>query len=111
MPHLGPYTVFPHLGAVASLSLATDGPIPERLLDAARDYDRAHPPRLARIRKAPAPRTDPVTVLADAMEAAWTRDGCITEADLARTGLTPAQIARHTGAAIARIRDHGRARG
>lgn len=90
-----PFTVYPGTTAEDSLSRQTDRGVSGRNLKLARAWDALNPlTRSARIKivNVRPCRDVALTLLCDAMYRAMTANGCVTEYDLARTGLPAGQI-------------------
>lgn len=91
------FPLIPGYSAAESLALSTDGPLDPALEMAARAHDAANPlPAPARVRLGNVRIDDAkaLRLVSDCMVRALTLTGAVTEADLARTGLEPAQLAR-----------------
>lgn len=111
-----PFTIFPGTSAQDSLSRQTEGAICPGHMALARAWDAAHPlgghpvaghpvpaPAAVRIVNIRPSRDVALTLLCDAMYRAITTTGCVTDEDLARTGLSPAHIAELAPAATAEL--------
>jgi hypothetical protein len=101
------FPLFPGLSARDALSLSTDGPIAAKQWAEASAYDLAHPLQpghaITRIGAVTLKRAYGVKLLSWAMAQAIAMRGCVMEQDLAKLGLSEAQVKDWKAEALARV--------
>jgi len=90
--------------AVTQVSMRFDGPIPPKLMDAARKIDAARDAKIARVRVGAITmhKDTAIDLMAQAIEQAAAKRQCVTREDFARLGLTDAQVDTYARTAIVR---------